>query len=175
MRTLSFTVLGKSETKGSTRAFMPKGARFPVVVNDNPNAKEWQRRIADAAADALATTQQQPFGDGPIALEVGFYLQRPKRFLIAKWASVDVPCLTVPDFDKACRVVADALTGLVYRDDSQVVTAHIHKHYCAPGDVPRCCITVTALPVPVMPVRQHSSGPTLFGQEAHDGEAPVGR
>ncbi len=162
--TLTFTVLGKSETKGSARAFMRKGAKFPVVVNDNPKAKEWQRRIADEAARVLAESKQQPFGDGPIAMDIGFYLQRPKRFLIAKWAHVDVPCLTTPDFDKAVRVVADALSGLVYRDDRQVVKADIHKHYCAAGEVPRCEITVTALAVAQPHIK--FTRPTLFGEEA---------
>jgi len=34
-----------------------------------------------------------------------------------------------PDFDNIIKTVADALEGLAYKNDNQIVTCTIHKHY----------------------------------------------
>jgi Holliday junction resolvase RusA-like endonuclease len=39
-----------------------------------------------------------------------------------------------PDMDNILKVVADALNGVAYRDDTQIVTAGVHKFY---SDNPR--------------------------------------
>src|SRR6185369_17739711 len=44
---IQFVVLGIAQPKGSARAFMPKGARFPVVTSDNRNLKAWERSVRD--------------------------------------------------------------------------------------------------------------------------------
>ncbi len=38
-----------------------------------------------------------------------------------------------PDLDKLCRACLDSLTGIVWRDDSQVVRLEANKDYGAPG------------------------------------------
>lgn len=170
MNTLRFTVPGVPQTKGSTRAFVPKGWTRPVITNDNPRAKGWQQLIAEHATQALASSHLQPFADSAVILDVWFYFPRPQKFLTPKYARVDVPHTTKPDADKALRVVKDALSRVVYRDDSRVIDAYVHKRYCALGEVPRVEITIRAvawtLPHPV----KHSDGPTLFGEETLYGE-----
>lgn len=39
-----------------------------------------------------------------------------------------------PDVDNIAKIIMDALNGIAYRDDSQIVNAHIYKQY---GDVPK--------------------------------------
>lgn len=164
--TLRFTVPGVAQTKGSTRAFVPKGWTRPIITNDNPKAKGWQQLIAEHATKALADSKMQPFADCPVLLDVWFYLPRPQKFTTKKYADVDVPHTTKPDADKLARVVKDALSRVVYPDDSRVVDVYLHKRYCAAGELPRAVITVRAvsfqLPAPI----HHSDEPTLFGQEA---------
>lgn len=163
--TLRFVVPGVAQTKGSLRAFVPKGRRYPVLTNDNPHAKAWASLIRDCAARALAHSQLQPFTDGAVLLDIWFYLPRPQKFLIPKYADVDVPHTTRPDADKLLRCAKDALSKVVWRDDAMVVDAYAHKRYCRSGELPRAEITVRAvtwaLPAPV----QHPETPSLFGEE----------
>ena len=58
----------------------------------------------------------------PVAIEIDFYLPRPKT---VKRIYPTVP----PDLDKLIRAVLDALTGIVYLDDSQVVEIKATKAY----------------------------------------------
>lgn len=44
-----------------------------------------------------------------------------------------------PDFDNVVKIVSDALNGIAYRDDSQIVDAHIHKYY---AENPRVAVTL---------------------------------
>jgi crossover junction endodeoxyribonuclease RusA len=166
MNALTFTVPGVAAKKGSTRAFIPKGWKRPVITNMDPKAKAWQQLVSEAATQALSRSSLQPFADGPVLLDVWFFLPRPKKFLTKKYAPVDVPLITTPDVDKLARVVVDALTRVVYPDDSRVIDLYVHKRYCAAGELPRAVITVRAvsfqLPAPI----HHSDEPTLFGQEA---------
>lgn len=82
----------------------------------------WRSAIAWAAKQAGATISDQP-----IDITMVFIMQRPK--------SVKRPLPSVaPDLDKLVRGVLDALTGIAYADDSQVVSIHAHKIYGAtPG------------------------------------------
>lgn len=164
--TLTFTVPGVAAKKGSTRAFIPKGWDRPVITNADPKAKAWQQLVSEHATQALARSSMQPFADGPVVLDVWFYLPRPKKFLIKKYAHVDVPHLTAPDADKMLRLVIDSLTRVVYPDDSRVIDAYVHKRYCAAGELPRAVITVRAVTVDVPKPVHHPHTPTLFGQEA---------
>lgn len=53
-----------------------------------------------------------------------------------------------PDIDKLMRGVFDALTGIVYRDDSQICVAEAHKLFCESNE--RVEIEVLSLPVAVV-------------------------
>lgn len=168
--TLTFTVPGNPQTKGSTRAFMPKGWNRAIVTNDNPKAKAWQQLISEHASLALAHAKLQPFSDGAVIVDAWFYFPRPQKFLIPKWAHVDVPHTTKPDGDKCLRVVKDALSKVVYRDDSMVIDAYVHKRYCAAGEFPRAVITVRSVTVDLPTPIRHSDEPILFGEETFYGE-----
>lgn len=48
-----------------------------------------------------------------------------------------------PDWDNAGKIVSDALNGIVYRDDAQIVEASVSKHY----DIsPRLDVLVARIP-----------------------------
>jgi crossover junction endodeoxyribonuclease RusA len=143
--TLRFTVLGMARPQGSLRAFQPKGLRFPVLTSMAKGLKEWKQQIAAAAAQAMAGARVQPFSTGPVAIDVTFYLPRPKKFLTKKYASVEVPLVTTPDVDKLARSCLDGLTHVVWHDDSQVTDIVARKRYCAAGEIPRAEITVSAV------------------------------
>jgi Holliday junction resolvase RusA-like endonuclease len=146
-RELRFVVVGLAQTKGSARSFVitPKGGGKPraIVTNDNPKAKSWQTTIANCAALELGRAEHRGLHfAGAVALAVTFYLPRPKKFLIRKYAGVPVPHITRPDTDKCLRVVKDALSRVVWNDDAQVTDVVARKRYCAAGEFPRVEICV---------------------------------
>jgi crossover junction endodeoxyribonuclease RusA len=140
---LAFTVYGVAEAKGSMRprSFRLGDGRIITKVTDsNRNVSKWQALIR---ADASRALSLMPAGDravldGPVRLTVAFYLPRPKEY--AKRGGQ--AHLTAPDWDKLSRAVGDALTGLVYRDDKQIVEAFIAKFYADVDDVPHVEIRV---------------------------------
>jgi len=102
-----FTVFGVAQPQGSARAFMPKGARFPVVTTDNPQLKGWRQLVATEASRALRGAGQ--LIEGPIRIVAAFYLPRPKSIGARPKAH-----LTRPDVDKLARAIGDALTDVLW-------------------------------------------------------------
>jgi Holliday junction resolvase RusA-like endonuclease len=120
---IRFFCPGKAETKGSAKGFIGRsrktGKQRAIVVNDNPKAKGWQKAVAICAEFAMA--HRQPFL-GPIRLVMRFQMERGKS------VKRKTPCVK-PDADKLARTVLDALTGIVYVDDGQVVEMVVSKAY----------------------------------------------
>lgn len=138
MTEFSFTVYGVPIPKGSAKAFMPRGARFPVVTHDNKKTKPWQQLVADGASQALRGAGVMM--TGPVFLRVTFFLPRPKSLPKSTTAH-----LKKPDLDKLVRAVKDALTKVIWQDDSQVTQLNAWKYYAAPGESPRAVIHVVSV------------------------------
>ena len=120
-----FTVPGIAAPQGSKKAFRTKGGRI-ALVESSPNVKPYRASVASAAYAAGAKVLH-----GPIFITVVFQFVRPKSHYTAKGALRDAAPRHVgkPDIDKLCRAVLDALTGIAYQDDSQVVALDASKVY----------------------------------------------
>lgn len=140
MSRLEFVVYGVAQPQGSARAFMPKGARFPVVTGDNVKTKPWRDLIMAAVQDAVRAQAWTVPQDG-VRLMAVFRLKRPKSLPKTK----ATPRHTrKPDLDKLTRAVGDALKGVVYNDDSQIDQLKVTKQYADVGQVPHAVIVVEA-------------------------------
>jgi Holliday junction resolvase RusA-like endonuclease len=131
--TITFRVFGQSEPKGSTKAFVRKvgGKMRAVTTSANPNLAGWERLVKFEAQTALRLGKHDacPFFDGPVVVELGFGLLRPPSVTARKR-----PCPIVkPDLDKLIRAAIDPLTGVLFRDDCQVVTVRATKVYLDKG------------------------------------------
>lgn len=86
--------------------------------------------------------------DAAIHLRVLLVLVRPKGHtttrgaLSAEGLRSFVPARRKPDIDNALKLVMDALNGLAWRDDVQIVKAEISKQW---GDEPRTYIDATVI------------------------------
>lgn len=138
---ITFTVYGIPQSQGSTRAFIPKGWKRAIITSDNPKNKGWRQLVAEGASRALDGYRSQ--SQGAVRLQVDFYLPRPKG--LPKKVRRH---LKKPDIDKLVRSVSDALTGVVWRDDSQVVEVHARKHYAYEGTAPHATISVSDVTEP---------------------------
>ena len=125
-------VRGIPAPQGSKRAFRNKYSGRIQQVESSNRAAPWRSDIRDAAEKALA--DREPL-DGPVDVTLAFRLPRPKgHYRTGKHAGELRPTAPPkptgkPDLDKLTRAVLDALTGLVWGDDSQVVRLIVSKHY----------------------------------------------
>jgi Holliday junction resolvase RusA-like endonuclease len=140
---ISFTVLGDAKPAGSKRAFAIKRGGVPTgriaVMDANPNSKSWKQDVAQAARQAF----HGGLIDGPLKVTFKFYRPRPKGHfgangLNAKGRSSVAPT-TKPDVLKLARGVEDACTGIIWRDDAQIVDERLVKEY---GEPARCEVTI---------------------------------
>lgn len=106
---------------------MPKGSRFPVVTSDNKSLKAWERSIRDHLQEVMPRiprADRVALWDAPIAISLLFHLPRPKSL-----PKRVIDHLKKPDLDKCVRGFLDPLIGVVFRDDSQVVSIGATKLY----------------------------------------------
>lgn len=134
---LNFVVHGVAQPQGSTRAFMPRGWRRPIVTSDNPANKGWRQLVAEAAGRAIAAQPTFRLIETAALLRMVFYLPRPKALRDRL-----VPHTKKPDLDKLVRSCKDALSKVAFRDDSLVIEISARKQYAHPGESPRAEITV---------------------------------
>jgi Holliday junction resolvase RusA-like endonuclease len=129
--TVTFTVYRKGEPQGSKHAFVvpgKNGGKPRAVVVDN-NKQSMRSYRADVRNEAMIEMKRlgiaQPMADKQVAVELSieFTFIQPPSAKKRKWPSV------APDYDKLARSTTDALIGVIYADDAQVVSAHITKVY----------------------------------------------
>ena len=140
MTALTFTAIGRPQPAGSKRAFpIRRGGVVTGVATteDNLKSRPWKDSVAAAAMDALPAGRDELL-TGPLELTIDFYLARHaghygsgRNREIVK-ASAPAWPTTRPDATKLTRAVEDALTGLVWRDDAQVVLQVVRKLYGTP-------------------------------------------
>ena len=105
----------------------------------------WRDSVAMYARIAMNVghdEKQAPL-DGPLSIEVVFYLPRPKNETKAQrartWHTVR------PDVDKLLRAVLDPLSGVVITDDARIALARVTKRYAVTPDAIGALITVSKL------------------------------
>jgi Holliday junction resolvase RusA-like endonuclease len=133
---IHFFVPGTPRPGGSKRAFTNKKTGKAMIVDACKKNPEWRADVKDFAM----RVHTGALLDGPLYLEVIFYVQRPKgHFGSGKNASVlkqGAPVFPTPkpDCTKLVRALEDALTGVVWKDDAQIVTQLIKKRYVSTAE-----------------------------------------
>jgi len=123
--TLPFSVWvkGVPQPKGSKRGVVHKATGRVLIFDQNaPKMRTWERAIQWVVQNEW----KGPPLEGPVRLWLVFVFplpnSAPKRRPPA-WKDKK------PDIDKLFRLVGDALTGIVYRDDAQIASVIIDKRY----------------------------------------------
>lgn len=144
---ISFTVVGKASPSGSKKAFRhPKTGR--IIVMDTAKGKDqWQAYCRSIAMQA-AQKEGWSLETGAVALTIQFVFARPKsHYGTGKNAGKLKPNLPTwhtqkPDRTKLLRCTEDAFTGVLWRDDSQVVLGQVKKIW---GEVSRADVMVSVV------------------------------
>lgn len=120
---IEIIIPGKAETKGRPSVFVRKGK--PVVYKPKSQTS-FENLIKHRAKEKI----DKPL-DGPVSLEINFFLHRPKRII---WKTKPMPLVfsdKKPDVSNLTKCVEDGLKGIAYHDDSQIAVLHVTKHYHA--------------------------------------------
>lgn len=144
---LRFVVYGQPRPGGSKKAFVnPKTGKAVIVDDSGAAGKSWRQEVATAGR--VAVGPDAPLLLGALAVEFTFYRPRPKGHYgsganawVLKASAPPAP-ITRPDALKLARAVEDALTGILWKDDAQIVQETLRKVW---GEPERCEITVRAL------------------------------
>lgn len=140
---VQFVVHGHPQPAGSKRGFYNKASGRVIITDDAKKSRPWKAVVSDAAAQAMTfhdpdgTSGYLPPLEGPLRLELDFYVPRPKGHVGKRGvlpSAPDFPAVK-PDVLKLARAVEDALSGIVYRDDAQIVTEWLSKRYGEPARV----------------------------------------
>lgn len=118
--------------------------RGRVIDTNAPKLRPWRAELTAAAAEAMG--DEAP-NIGPLRVHGTFHFPRPlyhygtgrNAGVLKESAPSWVPVR--PDLDKLSRALLDALTGVVWRDDAQVVALNVAKVYTE--DHPRLVVVVT--------------------------------
>ena len=142
-----FFVPGIPVSKGSAKAFIVKG-RAVVTQDNRDKQKPWASSISYMAQQAKMQAGCGMYL-GPVSIRLDFTMPRlSSHYGMGKNAGqvkATAPFwhTSTPDLDKLVRCVKDALTGVLWKDDSQVaLMPAVRKVY---GDEPGVMIEIQSL------------------------------
>lgn len=115
-------IYGNPVAQGRPRAF--RRGNF-IGMYDPEKSKSWKETIKWQAIE-----QKVACLEGALKMRLDFLMPRPKS--LSKKVCFHVKR---PDLDNCIKAVKDALHGICYKDDSQIVELHAYKKY-AGGEVP---------------------------------------
>jgi Holliday junction resolvase RusA-like endonuclease len=127
---ITLRIPGKPQPGGSKRAFIPKGWKRAVITDANPKAADWKRTV-----QVFAQTAETSAMTGPLRVCATFILARPQGHFGKRGLLPSAPTHPhrKPDATKLWRSTEDALTGLAWVDDAQIVDQRVCKVYSTDG------------------------------------------
>ena len=128
MNKLRFTVPGEPCAQGRPRFTTAGGYVRAYDPAKSRNYKAFVKYIATHEAQK----QDWKYTELPLAVSVAAYLpiaaSKSKKFKAAALAGIELPTKK-PDVDNIFKTVTDAMSGILYKDDKQIVQAEIKKMF----------------------------------------------
>ena len=136
---ITFTVLGTPKPQGSMRAITGRNGKA-FLKSDNEAMRPWRQEVGWTALRARSEAGYNDVFAGrhvPVRVRYVFTFRPPGTMPKGR-----VLPAVKPDMDKLCRAIGDALKGVLYEDDGQIVESSERKVY---GPVAMAEITVEIL------------------------------
>jgi Holliday junction resolvase RusA-like endonuclease len=136
MTVVAFTVFGDARPAGSKT--IARAGDKTWIRESRKGSGPWRKAVAQVAGEAM---DGSGLLEGPLFASFTFYRVRPLGHFgtgrNAGTVKVSAPFspTTKPDLLKTARAIEDALTGVVYRDDAQIVVERLEKRYGEPARV----------------------------------------
>ncbi|SET95101.1 Holliday junction resolvase RusA (prophage-encoded endonuclease) [Salinibacillus kushneri] len=133
---IEFTVLGDAQAQGRPRAGRTRSGK--VRMYDPQSSRTYKQYVK------LVASQHAPkkLILGPVSVSIKIYRQIPKCMSkkLRKLSLDEIYRPTKkPDCSNIAKGIEDALNGVIYKDDSQIVELQVSKYY---SEKPRVEITI---------------------------------
>lgn len=129
------TIHVPGDIRGKARPRFGRGPGGHVRVYTNAKTTNAEAWVKQCAVEAVGS----PCLEGPLSLAVAITVSIPASWSKRKQADALTGLLRPtgkPDADNTLKLLADALNGIVWRDDAQLVDVRVVKSYGAvPGAV----------------------------------------
>ncbi|GAA0491114.1 RusA family crossover junction endodeoxyribonuclease [Salinibacillus aidingensis] len=133
---IKFTVLGDAQAQGRPRAGRTRSGQ--VKMYDPQSSRTYKQYVK------LVASQHAPKNLilGPVSVSIKIYRQIPKSMSkkLRKLSLDEIHRPTKkPDCSNIAKGIEDALNGVIYKDDSQIVELQVSKYY---SEKPRVEVTI---------------------------------
>jgi Holliday junction resolvase RusA-like endonuclease len=138
---------GKGSPSGSKNAYVNRYSGRVSVVDSAKNKEPWQAWVRLKAEEFAKERGIKPNAETSFHMEICFHFRRPKgHFGTGKnnmrlKESAPEHHLQKPDVTKLVRCLEDALKGIWWHDDSQVVSQYCSKEWHEERDFVEVVIT----------------------------------
>lgn len=128
---MDFIIPGKP--KGKTRPRFSRGGKNTYT---DKGTREYEEKVAEAFRAAGGT-----MGNYAAIRIRAYYLipQRTRKDILEGMISGKIRPAKKPDLDNVLKIIMDALAGVAFEDDNQIVQAYVEKFY---GEEPRVEVTL---------------------------------
>ena len=96
----------------------------------------------DVRSAYLEAARDAHFSDRPVCVEILAFYPIPKSAAKGRRAAMadgSIRPVVKPDCDNVCKIICDALNGIAWRDDAQVVKITVEKRY---GETPMVHVVI---------------------------------
>ncbi len=135
---ISFVVPGQPVAKARARTVRTKSGASRTFTPAATVAFEDRVRMAARVVGVRPVT-------GPLCMTVLFLFSCPKSRHRKRTPRQQEPKTTKPDLSNLLKSVEDALNGIAYQDDAQLVRVVVEKHWAAQGEQPRTVIAIRCI------------------------------
>ncbi|WP_167957941.1 RusA family crossover junction endodeoxyribonuclease [Anaerosporobacter faecicola] len=130
--TIDFTIPGNPQGKARARTFYNTRVKHMSSITPEKTVL-YENLIKTRCLEALEH-QTLPFTifEGPLDVTIKCFFAPPKstsKKVRKKMLDSEILPTKKPDIDNICKVVLDALNGIAYKDDTQVVQLQMEKLY----------------------------------------------
>ena len=124
MTNIYFEVQGVPVPKGRPRMTKTGHTYTPKETKDYEDLVKW------SFIQQVGIYENPP--EEPVMVKMVFRMPIPKSYSLRKLAKIrsqKMACPKRPDIDNLAKIVLDALNGLAYKDDNQIVQMELSKVY----------------------------------------------
>ena len=136
---ITFLIPGEPTAQGRPR-FSNRGPF--VKAYDPEKSRNYKAFVKCIAMDAMNTNNGLQPLETPVNVNIKAFIGIPasksKKFKAAALSGVERPTKK-PDCDNIAKIILDALTGIIYKDDKQIVSLLVEKYY---AENPRVEVTI---------------------------------
>lgn len=120
-------VPGTPQVQGNHRV-----SRTGYTYDTNKKLKPWRDAVAMMVRNHMRKNGINPITEGPVGMALTFVMPRTKAM-----KNKPAPPMTQrPDTIKLARAIEDALAGVAYADDSQIIHHYLVKRRANPDETP---------------------------------------